>query len=276
MVLQSRECCPGMFMLHRNWVVIGGLFSIAYLSSLSAQEPSDLVHAFYYPWYGNPSTDGRYEHWNHPVAVRKGPPRQFPGGDDIGANFYPALGCYSTNDSEVLDTHIEQLVHAGVGVISVSWWGRDSYTDRALTPLFQAAEKGGIQICFHLEPHLGPGGRNAQLVRDAIVYLLDKFRESPALYRDAKRGDRAVFYIYDSYLTDASEVDDPLTEGHPNDSGHQVRRNCHWAMGQARRTTVLPGRTFRRLLYLLRHRWFHLWFDAKQLAYARRLGRAAQ
>ena len=37
--------------------------------------PSSRVHAFYYPWYGNPETDGKFENWNHAVAVRQGPPR---------------------------------------------------------------------------------------------------------------------------------------------------------------------------------------------------------
>ena len=27
--------------------------------------PNYNVHAFYYPWYGNPEHDGRYLHWNH-------------------------------------------------------------------------------------------------------------------------------------------------------------------------------------------------------------------
>lgn len=34
--------------------------------------------AFYYPWYGNPATDGRFANWNHPVAVRGEAPRSFP------------------------------------------------------------------------------------------------------------------------------------------------------------------------------------------------------
>ena len=103
--------------------------------------PNYRVHAFYYPWYGNPETDGRFENWNHAVAVRKGPPRQFPGGDDIGANFFPALGCYSVNDPAVLDIHMRQLLRSRVGVISVSWWGKDTYTDRALPLLFQASAR---------------------------------------------------------------------------------------------------------------------------------------
>jgi glycoprotein endo-alpha-1,2-mannosidase len=171
----------------------------------SGATPSRQVHAFYYPWYGNPKTDGKYSNWNHPVAVRRGPPRRFPGGDDIGANFYPALGCYSVNDAATLDIHMRQLRRARVGVISVSWWGKNSYTDRALPLLFRIAAKHGIQVNFHIEPHLGPGGRNATKVRQAIVYLLDAYGQSPALYREPLRGNRPMFYIYDSYLTSAEE-----------------------------------------------------------------------
>lgn len=192
-------------------LLCGGLLLLALSQSgQSADEPVDQppslqVHAFYYPWYGNPQTDGRYSNWNHPVAVRKGPPKRFPGGDDIGANFYPELGCYSVNDPAVLEFHMRQLRRARVGVISVSWWGRDSFTDRALPLLFRVAEKYGMRICVHIEPHLGPGGRDAGKVRDVIVYLLDTYGASPSLYRDATRGHRPLFYIYDSYLTAAKE-----------------------------------------------------------------------
>jgi len=171
----------------------------------SDESPSQRVHAFYYPWFGNPQTDGKYRNWNHPVTVRNGAPRQFPGGDDIGANFYPTLGCYGSNDPAAITLHMQQLRRAGVGVISVSWWGKDSYTDRTLPLLFRSAEKHGIKINFHIEPKLGPGGRNARKVREAIVYLLRKFGQSPALFRDASRGNLAVFYIYDSYHTKAKE-----------------------------------------------------------------------
>lgn len=50
--------------------------------------PSDGAVAFFYPWYGNPTTDGRCADWDHPVAVRNEPPRSYPGGNDISPNFY--------------------------------------------------------------------------------------------------------------------------------------------------------------------------------------------
>ncbi|GEM_PF-127990 len=180
----------------------------AYAQQFAAATPptrppgSERVIAFYYPWYGNPARDGRYANWNHPVAVRHGPPRAFPGGDDIGANFYPALGCYSVNDPAVLREHVRQLQQAGVGTICVSWWGRDTFTDRALPALFEVAEANGLKISFHLEPF---PGRNATTTRDAVGYLLEKFGASPALQRLASHGRRPVFFVYDSYLTPASD-----------------------------------------------------------------------
>jgi len=172
-------------------------------SSVTSQPVvSTRIVAFYYPWYGNPETDGRYANWNHGVAVRNEPPRAFPGGEDIGANFYPSLGCYSVNDPQVLGEHTRQLRQAGVGVICASWWGKDTFTDRALPGLFKVAEAAGLKINFHIEPF---NGRNAQTTREAIAYLIDKFGNSTALHRLPGRGNRPVFFVYDSYLTPASE-----------------------------------------------------------------------
>jgi glycoprotein endo-alpha-1,2-mannosidase len=163
---------------------------------------SDRAMVFYYPWYGNPAADGQYANWNHPVAVRNEPPRSFPGGEDIGSNFYPSLGCYSANDPEVLRVHMRQLRQAGVGVLCASWWGKDTFTDRAFPALFKAAQEAGILINFHLEPF---PGRNATSTRAAISYLIGKFGGSPACHRLRSRENKPVFFVYDSYLTPASE-----------------------------------------------------------------------
>ncbi len=184
--------------------VLAGGFSNA--SAADAEVPPERrVHAFYYPWYANPATDGAYGHWNHGVAVRGGPPKQFSGGDDIGANFFPQLGCYSSNSASDVDRHMKELRRAKAGVIAVSWWGRGSFTDKALPLLFTSAQKYGIAITFHIEPHIAPGGRTASTTREAIRYLLDRYGAHPALYRDRGRQNRPLFYVYDSYLTKASE-----------------------------------------------------------------------
>jgi len=85
--------------------------------------PNYDVHIFYYPWYGNPTHDGVYLHWNHqvlphwkpdisaryPVGQRHRPP------DDIGSSFYPKLGPYSSRDPLVIDDHMMQIRQSGAG-----------------------------------------------------------------------------------------------------------------------------------------------------------------
>ncbi len=85
-------------------------------------EPNYNVHAFYYVWYGNPQFNGKYVHWDHPLLPHWDPKvaSGYPSGrhqppDDIGANFYPALGPYSSRDPWVLEEHMRQLRTAAVG-----------------------------------------------------------------------------------------------------------------------------------------------------------------
>jgi glycoprotein endo-alpha-1,2-mannosidase len=161
---------------------------------------SDRVHAFYYPWYGNPETDGAYANWNHPIAVKDA--GRFPGGENIGANFYPQLGTYSVNDPKTLETHMRWLKQARVGVISASFWGKDTFTGKAVPKLLDAAAREGIRVNFHIEPF---PGRNARTTREAVVYLIDTYGAHPAFYRCKEAGNRPMFYVYDSYLVKAEE-----------------------------------------------------------------------
>lgn len=161
----------------------------------------DSVHAFYYGWYANEETDGQERHWNHEVLGVENPSR-FPGGDDIGANFYPELGAYSSNDEDVIRQHLRQCVEAGIGVLVVSWWGAGSFEDANLQILLDAAADFRLGIAIHLEPF---PQRGAQTSREALVYLLDRYGDHPALYRSAPPDARPYVYIYDSYLTPADQ-----------------------------------------------------------------------
>lgn len=157
-------------------------------------EPSVNVHAFYYPWYGNPDTDGFWFHWAHGESDNKVEPEQ------IAANYYPSIGLYSSNSEAELEMHMRQLRQAGVGVIATSWWGPDHFTDKLLPLLLDVAHRHGIKVNFHLEPIAGRNDAKAAVYRDAIVYVIDHYGDHPAIYRDPKRGNKPLYYIYDSYL----------------------------------------------------------------------------
>jgi len=159
------------------------------------------IHAFYYGWYASEKVDGQERHWNHEVLGVDGA-EPHPGTDDIGANFYPELGAYSSNDARVLGRHLEQAAAAGIGVLVASWWGPETFEDANLPLLMDAAAETGLGVAFHLEPF---PGRDAATSRDAIRYLLDRYGDHPALYRSTAHGGRPVFYVYDSYVTPAAD-----------------------------------------------------------------------
>jgi len=174
-----------------------------------ASEPNPRVIAFYYPWYGTPERDGEYRHWAHAqmgdVTLR----RHYPGGRDIGADYFPAGGCYSSKDPLVLRRQMAQLATAGVGALCTSWWGEGSFEDEALPGLLDAAAAAGLRVCFHLEPL---PGRDAALSRQGIASLLARFGTHPALWRE-EGGGRPLVFVYDSYLSPVAEWARLLTPG---------------------------------------------------------------
>jgi glycoprotein endo-alpha-1,2-mannosidase len=91
----------------------------------SAATLNHQVHIFYYAWYGNPThNQGRYVHWNHEVLRNKpgkANPRLEPP-EDIGADFYPAHGLYSSLDPRTLDRHMREIAATGVGTVAHSWY----------------------------------------------------------------------------------------------------------------------------------------------------------
>lgn len=183
--------------------------------------PNYCVHVFYYLWYGNTESDGNYYHWNHRhlphwdpnVAARYPLGRHVPP-DDIGANFYPSLGPYSSKDPTVIEEHMRQLRQAGVGVICVSWYppgvtddeGPPGGPDALVSLLLDVAHNFSIAVTFHIEPYKG---RTPSTVRKDLEYIHERYSQHPALHkvRTASHGDRPrpVVYLYDSYLSPASE-----------------------------------------------------------------------
>ncbi|KAK7142592.1 hypothetical protein R3I94_012068 [Phoxinus phoxinus] len=175
-------------------------------------EPNYNVHAFYYVWYGNPQFDGKYVHWDHqllphwdPKVASGYPTGQHQPPDDIGANFYPALGPYSSRDPSVLEEHMRQLRTAAVGVLAVSWYPRSMNDDNGeeidnLLPLIlDAADKYQLKVVFHIEPYKGRDDAN---MRENIKYIVERYGNHPAFYRYKTSTGKflPLYYVYDSYL----------------------------------------------------------------------------
>lgn len=174
------------------------------------------VHMFYYPWYGNPQTDGEYLHWNHKMIphwnkekAARWPQDTHVPPDDLGANFYPALGPYSSAKPETVRIHMAQIRSTGTGVVVISWYPPEEADDNgkpldSLVPLIlDAAHSYGLKVCLHIEPYKD---RNAATLHHHVRYIIDKYGHHPGFYR-TKRGERRlpVFYVYDSYQVESSD-----------------------------------------------------------------------
>ncbi|XP_065183189.1 glycoprotein endo-alpha-1,2-mannosidase-like protein [Sycon ciliatum] len=196
------------------------------LGATTAPVYSSRIHAFYYPWYASPAIEGKYLHWNHRIlpfwgdkeAVKKPPHYHTPPGD-IGAQFYPQLGIYSSRSLAVISAHMKQMKAAGVGVAAVSWYppkladdnGKPS--DDVIPMLLKAGHEHGVSIAFHLEPY---EPRSAKDVYNDLKYIIDTYGQHPAFYRtrlSAGTPSRPIVYAYDSYKIPTDQWKALLTEG---------------------------------------------------------------
>jgi hypothetical protein len=159
-------------------------------------EPTQKAVIFYYPWYGNPQTDGRWVHWDEPGFQ---PP------SDITSRYWPAVGVYSSNDAWTIAQHCAWLRRAGVGVLALSWWGRESFEERAAAGILDMAERYRLKVAFHIEPY---GGRTAGKLVEDVAYLNQRYGSHPALFRshltsrhNPNYSQKGVFFMWSPVIT---------------------------------------------------------------------------
>ena len=161
------------------------------------------AHTFYYNWYGNPEHDGKYFHWAHDILPHWSDKTwdnagKFPGKENIGANYYPELGTYSSNDRDIIKKHMEMLQKASIGVLVITWWGKDSFEDKSIQTYLNLAESYGLKIAFHIEPFY----KTVEEFKRQLNYLVTQYGSHPALF---KINDKPFIYVYDSYKLEISE-----------------------------------------------------------------------
>lgn len=175
-------------------------------------KPCYNVHTFYYPWYGNPKFDKTYLHWNHDylphwnreiAKMYRSGKHQPP--DDIGSDFYPALGPYSSHDPVVIKDHMAQISSAGIGVIIVSYYPPGSGDDNGkdwqdvFPMLLDAAQTYKVKVGFHVEPYKN---RDENTVKRDLEHIIDTYSTHPAFYKHTHhKRTLPLIYIYDSYHT---------------------------------------------------------------------------
>jgi hypothetical protein len=180
--------------------LIGGALALAATPAL-ARRPHRYppqVLAFYYPWYGNPATSGRWFHWQGP---KNEAPRQSPTLD------HPRLGLYDSHDPTVIRTHVAQAKAAGITALIVSWWGIGSFEDKALPALLAAAAAAGLHVTVYLEQQKDGA---AGAARD-VAYLTGTYGAHPAWLQARAR---PVLFLYLQALRDLPARDWRTAAGH--------------------------------------------------------------
>lgn len=176
------------------------------------------VHIFYYGWYGNPEIEGQWWHWNHEYLPNwdKSDHQKYPTGahkppEDIGANFYPSLGAYSSSSEPVIRQHMAWIRKAGVGVVVVSWYPpgladeHGPQSDSLVPILLRLAAEYHLRISLHIEPY---ENRTVENLREHLSYVNRVYGSHPAYYKMRRGGqsyELPVFYVYDSYRTEPQQ-----------------------------------------------------------------------
>ncbi|XP_053718174.1 glycoprotein endo-alpha-1,2-mannosidase-like protein isoform X1 [Synchiropus splendidus] len=181
------------------------------------------VHIFYYLWYGAPSLDQRYIHWDHvlvphwdPKIAASHPQGRHTPPDDVASSFYPELGPYSSRDPRILESHMDQIEAAGAGVLVLSWYppgvadDHGEPTEGLVAAVMDAAQRHSIKVAFHIQQYKG---RTGESVHEDIKYIINKYGTHKAFYRVRSSMGQVLpmFYIYDSYLIPAESWADFLT-----------------------------------------------------------------
>jgi hypothetical protein len=133
------------------------------LAALHARFP-DLRRRFvfeYYPWYGR-------DPWRHWDAEDRTPPF------DVAAPYMPRLGAYDSRSRAVVEQHARWIAESGAGSVNLSWWGPDSYEDRAAHGVMDVMRDHDLKVTFHLEPYAADRGRR---FTSDVLYLLREYGE---------------------------------------------------------------------------------------------------
>ncbi len=107
---------------------------------------------------------------------------------------------------------MKMIKDSGVGVVVVSWLGKNSFTDKSLIKYLDIADRFNLKIAFHIEPFY----KSVTELRDQLSYLVKICSSSCILQKNGK----PLFYVYDSYKIASEEWSKLLSE-----NGEKTVRN---------------------------------------------------
>lgn len=154
------------------------------------------LFAFYYPWYGTPDVSGYWFHWND---ATHNPDNFLDGKRQIAAKHYPLLEVYDSNNESLIKRHVDIAKRANIDGFVVSWWGRNSFEENALSHIKNVCEQNDFKFTVYYETTSG-----VSHTIDDLMYLLDNYADSSSWYRI---DGRPVIYVYGRALNQLNPLD---------------------------------------------------------------------
>jgi hypothetical protein len=120
------------------------------------------ILAIYYPWYGAPDSQSLGRHWGL-VSV-----------DDIEQSTdYPILSAYDSQNASLIRNHINIAAEYRVTGFAISWWGIDSYENRAFKKIVNTSN--GFKACVYYEINRDGPSMSPEKVASELNYIIENY-----------------------------------------------------------------------------------------------------
>ena len=149
--------------------------------------------AAYYGWYG--VSDLGWRHWDNPEnpATKYLPLLGQISGDSISQSY--SLYGFSLNADENLRLVKKQIALAklaGISAFAVSWWGPNSFDDRFMPIIIEAAKQMEFKVTVIFEPFYKSHPNKWDVVKKSIEYLEEHYITSDVWLKDSE-GEPVIF-----------------------------------------------------------------------------------
>jgi len=96
------------------------------------------------------------------------------------------LGAYDSTDPDIVRQHIRMAKAAGIDAFISSWWGINTFEDRAFNVLLTQSATANFHVTIYLETapywYLDENTAYSELLRD-LRYIYDNYATHPAFYK---------------------------------------------------------------------------------------------
>ncbi len=217
--MNIRMICRSFFVGFAAIVLLPWFSYLSQVHAADFQPSSPYYTTFFYPWYENPTTDGKWSQWSDPPngsSIGHTPPQNWfshylP--DPNPSVFDPAHELYSSNDDQIIYWQLRKLAEAKQEVAIASWWGQTHKTNisirKILTDIMKRSDNPYPNLrwgIYYEKEGFGDPAVDTELVPD-LKYIVANYTNQPAYF---KINGLPVVFVYNAAHTGYSPANDLL------------------------------------------------------------------